>query len=255
MTAQQNDEVLSVVNIIRSGLVRNLANVTSPRLYDRAYAGTKLLIEDYIAQLGLSIQYVTALQTVPRHPSGFDSQAKLELLHDTRQAYGRSTLVLQGGALFGICHLGVIKALYLRELLPCIITGTATGAIIAAIVGIQTDAELLPFLEGEGIDLLALGGWNNAKELQEIFQLPSREGSYGWVHTMTRRLRRYIREEYFLDLKILEQYMRTHVGNMTFEEAYAKTKRILNITIAIPGRGGFPNLLNYLTAPNVVSSS
>ncbi len=60
-------------------------------------------------------------------------QLKLDFIHDTRQAFGRSTLVLQGGAIFGLCHLGVVKALFLRGLLPRIITGTATGALIAAL--------------------------------------------------------------------------------------------------------------------------
>jgi TAG lipase/lysophosphatidylethanolamine acyltransferase len=39
---------------------------------------------------------------------------------------------------------------------------------------------------------------------------------------------------------------------LTFEEAYNRTKRVLNITVATTGRGGVPNLLNYLTAPNVL---
>ena len=40
---------------------------------------------------------------------------------------------------------------------------------------------------------------------------------------------------------------------MTFEEAYARTKRVLNITVSTSGHEGIPSLLNYLTAPNVVS--
>lgn len=48
--------------------------------------------------------------------------------------------------------------------------------------------------------------------------------------------------------------MRRNVGDATFVEAYARTKRVLNITVPTNGEGGVPNLLNYLTAPNVVWS-
>ena len=54
-----------------------------------------------------------------------------------------------GGAMFGLCHLGVVKALHLRGLLPRIIAGTATGALIAALVGVHTEGRIARFLGGE----------------------------------------------------------------------------------------------------------
>ena len=250
---REDEDVLGLVNLLRSGLVRNLGNITAPRLFTRAYAGTKLLIEDYIAQVALAIEYVTALPTTQSHESGWTSQAKLDLLHDTRQAFGRSTLVLQGGAIFGICHLGVVKALHLRGLLPRIITGTATGALIAALVGIHTEDELLDFLNGDGIDLTAFSRHRTNVKTSEEGEglLPYSQSSF--LETLTRRTKRYLKEGYFLDVNVLEDCVRANVGDLTFEEAYARTKRVLNITVATSGRGGVPNLLNYLTAPNVVS--
>ncbi len=38
-------------------------------------------------------------------------------------------------------------------------------------------------------------------------------------------------------------------GIFSFEEAYQRSKRVLNITVATAGHGGTPTLLNYLTAP------
>lgn len=252
--AREEGDILQLVNLLRSGLVRNLGNISAPRLYNRAFAGTKLLIEDYITQVAQAIAEVTNLPTSPGADGGgiipgFSSQAKLDLLHDTRQAFGRSTLVLQGGAIFGLCHLGVVKALFARGLLPRIITGTATGALIAALVGIHTEDELPKFLCGESIDLSAFAGDKNAT--QEGSQ-PSGSSFGGWWATLTRRVRRWFQEGYFLDVTILEECVRANVGDLTFEEAYNRTKRVLNITVATTGRGGVPNLLNYLTAPNVV---
>ncbi|MCJ1357853.1 MAG: hypothetical protein MMC33_007849 [Icmadophila ericetorum] len=249
--AREDEDVLGLVNLLRSGLVRNLGNITAPRLFNRAYAGTKLLIEDYITQVALAIQYVTAMPTTQSYQSGWTSQAKLDLLHDTRQAFGRSTLVLQGGAIFGLCHLGVVKALHLRGLLPRIITGTATGALIAALVGIHTEDELLDFLNGDGIDLSAFTRHQKEKYAKDS-KISSLDDPDGLLQTSLRRLERYFREGYFLDVHVLEECVRTNVGDLTFEEAYARTKRVLNITVATSGRGGIPNLLNYLTAPNVL---
>jgi len=212
------------------------------------------LIEDYITQVAQAIADVTKLPTTPGADGngvvpGFSSQSKLDLLHDTRQAFGRSTLVLQGGAIFGLCHLGVVKALFSRGLLPRIITGTATGALIAALVGIHTEDELPKFLSGESIDLSAFA----VKRKDSGRENGQNIGSFdGWRNTLTRRIRRWFRDGYFLDVTVLEECVRANVGDLTFEEAYNRTKRVLNITVATAGRGGVPNLLNYLTAPNVV---
>ncbi|KAL8878309.1 MAG: hypothetical protein Q9198_003850 [Flavoplaca austrocitrina] len=251
ITAREEEDILGLVNLLRSGLVRNLGNITAPRLFNRAYAGTKLLIEDYITQIALAVEYVTALPTTQNDESGWTSQTKLDLLHDTRQAFGRSTLVLQGGAMFELCHLGVVKALHLRGLLPRIITGTATGALIAALVGTHTEDELLDFLNGDGIDLSAFAkrpqndGNSDGQAL-----LPYRHSAN--LQTLLRRLTRFIKTGHFLDSNVLEECVRANVGDLTFEEAYSRTKRVLNITVATSGRGGLPNLLNYLTAPNVL---
>lgn len=153
--------------------------------------------------------------------------------------------------MFGLCHLGVVKALHLRGLLPRIITGTATGALIAALVGIHTEDELLDLLNGDGIDLSAFATSpvdNNP--LDEHALLYRRYP--GNLQTAIRRMTRFIRHGYFLDVNVLEECVRANVGDLTFEEAYSRTKRVLNITVAISDGGGVPNLLNYLTAPNVV---
>jgi TAG lipase/lysophosphatidylethanolamine acyltransferase len=251
--AREEGDILQLVNLLRSGLVRNLGNISTTRLFNRAFAGTKLLIEDYITQVAQAIADVTKLPTSPGVDGngaipGFSSQAKLDLLHDTRQAFGRSTLVLQGGAIFGLCHLGVVKALFARGLLPRIITGTATGALIAALVGIHTEDELPRFLNGDSIDLSAFAGKTSLRENGH----EDKNFLDSWGNTLTRRIRRFLREGYFLDVNVLEECVRANVGDLTFEEAYNRTKRVLNITVATTGRGGVPNLLNYLTAPNVV---
>lgn len=283
LCAREDQDLPALVGLLRSGLVRNLGNITASSLYDRALAGTKLLIEDYVTHVALAIELlaaipttseidagaapinagaippprsqltpaegaylypistgVAALERMPPASAGLTSQAKLDLLHDTRQAFGRTALVLQGGAIFGLCHIGVVKALHLRGLLPRIIGGTATGALIAALVGIHAEDELLGVLNGAGIDLSAFEEARN------------RRTGESWLTMLSRRLARFVKEGHLLDVRVLEDCVRRNVGDATFEEAYARTKRVLNITISTSGEGGVPNLLNYLTAPNVV---
>ncbi|KAF2667318.1 hypothetical protein BT63DRAFT_289911 [Microthyrium microscopicum] len=248
--AREEDDILGLVSLLRSGLVRNLGNITQPKLFSRAYAGTKLLIEDYVTQVALAVEYVTAYPAGADFQSGLTHQSKMDVLHDTRQAFGRSALVLQGGSIFGLCHIGVVKALHLRGLLPRIISGTATGALIAALVGVHTEEELLGILSAEGIDLSAFnerskkpvsGGKVTRYEFED----------HHWLATTVRRLKRLFKDGHLLDTSVLEECVRANVGDMTFEEAYMKTKRVLNITVATAS-GGVPNLLNYLTAPNVL---
>lgn len=245
MSARERMDIFTLANLLRSGLVRNLGHITSTKLFTHAYAGTKLLIDEYITQVALSIQYVTSLPPDPKQETSFTPQAKLELLHDTRQAFGRTTLLLQGGSAFGLCHLGVVKALHLQGLLPRIITGTATGAMVAALVGIHPENELLSLLDGETIDLSVFDGRHKT--------CPNgTNSSEGWMLTFFRRLKRFLRTGNLFDMELLEECVRVNVGDLTFEEAYARSKRILNITVATAGKNGIPNLLNYLTAPNVV---
>lgn len=46
INAREEEDSLTLVNLLRSGLVRNLGNITSPKLFNHAYAGTKLLIDE-----------------------------------------------------------------------------------------------------------------------------------------------------------------------------------------------------------------
>ncbi|KAK2610957.1 hypothetical protein N8I77_004342 [Diaporthe amygdali] len=307
--AREDQDIHALVNLLRSGLVRNLGNITATKLYNRSFAGSKFLIEEYITQVAEAIEFISRLPAVPpsgvgllgsnssgnvagpgpppqaqsqappqtpavhfsdnssttpgsnasnasnaaaaniKAPMTMSNQMKLDFVHDTRQAFGRSTLVLQGGAIFGLCHLGVVKALFLRGLLPRIITGTATGALIAALVAIHKEEELPAVLKGDGIDLSAFAAKNRAKGDENSGVAQS--GSTRW-ETLLRRVKRFYREGYFLDVKVLEECVRANVGDLTFEEAYVRSKRVLNITVAATGQGGIPTLLNYLTAPNVL---
>lgn len=54
------------------------------------------------------------------------------------------------------------------------------------------------------------------------------------------------------DVNVLKECCRVNFGDMTFQEAYDKTHRILNITVNSRAAHGHPRLLNYLTSPTAV---
>lgn len=244
------NDIAAIHDLLRSGLSRNLGGILNPKLYNKANAGTKHLIEDYIFTVSEAIDIFARWPATQTGEGGVTPQQKLNLLYDTRTAYGRTALVLQGGSIFGLCHLGVVKSLFARDLLPRLIAGTATGALMAAWVCVHTDDELLDFLQGSSIDLSHF-----IASSQRAAMANGNEGAqtYGLLglQTFYRRVRRYLESGFILDPKVLQDCVRANVGDMTFEEAYERTRRVLNITISPSGPGSI-TLLNYLTAPHVL---
>ncbi len=242
---QVNGDILNLCGLLRMHPVRNLYHILSPSLYTKAHAGTKLLIEDYISQVQRCISDLAAISGTR---AGFNSQTKMELFHDTSHAFGRSTLVLQGGSAFSMCHIGVVKALHLRGLLPRIITGTATGALVAALVGVHTDDELLEVLAGKGIDLSSF----ERSRLRRRMLADDAPAGTKWFQAVRRRSARFLRTGHIFDIRVLQECAQDNLGDITFEEAFSKTGRILNVTVALPNEVGIPQLLNYITAPHVL---
>ena len=119
-------------------------------LFSRAHAGTKLLVESYHEAVSEALHYICAADG-----SGIDipTDAKLAFFNETRHSYGRTALMLSGGAAMGFYHVGVVKALIERQLMPRVVSGASAGSIVAAMVGTRTDAELRPMYHGEGIIL------------------------------------------------------------------------------------------------------
>lgn len=55
-----------------------------------------------------------------------------------------------------------------------------------------------------------------------------------------------------MDIHVLEAFVQDNVGDLTFLEAYLKTRRILNILVSSARQFESPILLNYLTAPDIL---
>ena len=117
-------------------------------------------------------------------------------------------------------------------MLPRIISGASVGSIIAAIVGTRPESSLE--------DIFSPG-----KLTLNFF--PSNRGS------AKRKLVRFLKEGVLMDINILKGCVRENVPDLTFQEAFDVSGRIINIVIS-PTTSMRENsrLLNYLTAPNVL---
>jgi TAG lipase/lysophosphatidylethanolamine acyltransferase len=70
--------------------------------------------------------------------------------------------------------------------------------------------------------------------------------------SLSAKFRRFLTEGVPLDIEVLAKCVRANVGDVTFQEAYDKYGRIINITVTPTNNQNQPLLLNFLTSPNVL---
>ncbi|KAL9129601.1 MAG: hypothetical protein Q9217_001989 [Psora testacea] len=219
--------------LIRTSLTRDLADMGNLKMYRHSHIGTKDLVEKYITS---ALDTLDALLDVSAKAKcdAMESKYILEQLLSSRQAFGRSALLLSGGATFGMNHIGVLKALWEAHLLPRIISGASAGSIICAVVCTRIDEEiphlLATFCDGD----LA------------VFDEEGNEGG------LLRKAVRFLKHGALYDIVHLTRIMQDLLGDITFQEAYNRTRKILNICVSSASLYELPRLLNYITAPNVL---
>ncbi|KAJ5096020.1 hypothetical protein NUU61_005376 [Penicillium alfredii] len=226
-------DVSRMLFLVRTALSRDLGNMSNISLYRHSHIGTKDLIDRYITT---ALDTITTLVDLSVHNrcDGLELKYILDQLLAARQAFGRSALLFSGGATFGMNHIGVLKALYEANLIPRIISGASAGSIVCAVFCTRTDDELPGLLETYAHGNFAV--FNEQGREENILQKTARFLKYGS----------------FLDISHLAYTMRSWLGDMTFQEAYNRTRRILNICVSSAGMYELPRLLNYISAPNVL---
>jgi len=131
-------------------------------------------------------------------------------------------------------HIGVVKALFDQSLLPRIVSGASAGSIVCAVLCSKTDAEIPQLLEDFCYGDL------------DVFE---REGNETGI---LGKAFRFLTKGSLFDISNLTRVMRDLLGDMTFQESYNRTRRILNICVSTESLFEQPRLLNYITAPNVM---
>ena len=70
------------------------------------------------------------------------TDVKLAFFNEARHSFGRTALLLSGGAGLGFYHVGFVKALFDQGILPRVLSGASAGSIISSMIGVRTDDEL-----------------------------------------------------------------------------------------------------------------
>lgn len=232
-SARSNEDLARMLTVLRQSLGRDVAGIGNSALYRRSRVGTKELIERYVASAIDTIESAMRIAAQSRK-SGTYLEGIEQRMKDTRQAYGRTALLLSGGGTFGMMHIGVVKAMYEADVLPRIISGASAGSIVASVLCSRTDEEIPQILQD-----FCNGDLN-------VFAKTEEDASW------KRRLFNLFTQWSLYDIKHLEDVMKGHLGNMTFLEAYNRTQRILSIAVSSDSAQDTPELLTYVTAPNVL---
>ncbi|KAL9130960.1 MAG: hypothetical protein Q9217_001006 [Psora testacea] len=210
-------------DVVEACVKNNFVGVENARLYSETYYGTKHLAQEFVDELYASLEYLL-------HTSSLGRAEKYSLAKHLHTNFGRTALCLSGGASFAWYHYGVVRALLDASLLPDVVTGTSGGALVAALVATRTDKELKALL------VPALAYRINACGEPFSTWFPR------WWKTGAR----------FDSLKWARECSWFTRGSTTFQEAYERTGRILNVS-CVPSDPHSPTILtNYLTAPDCV---
>ncbi|XP_026663309.2 triacylglycerol lipase SDP1 [Phoenix dactylifera] len=221
---REEGSLRDIVFYMRADLVRNLGNMCNPQLHKGRLQVPKL-IKEYIDEVSTQLKMVCNSES-----EELLLEEKLAFMQETRHAFGRTALLLSGGASLGAFHVGVVKALVENRLLPRIIAGSSVGSIMCAIVATRTWPEIESFFESSWRSLQFFDNMGG------ILAVVKRVTTYGAVH----------------EIGQLQKMLRHLTSNLTFQEAYDMTGRVLNITVCSPRKHEPPRCLNYLTSPNVV---
>lgn len=217
--AQGQHDINALMSILHEGLHGNLGNIANPALLSHCKIGTKHLIETFLSQVIKALE-----QIYHADENHVDFYEKLSFFEETAHAYGRSCLMLSGGAGLGFFHCGVVKALNENNLLPTVVSGASAGSIIAAMVGTRNQEELLEAMTPE------------------------------FIHDKFRNWRVWagLGHKSLFNSSALENALIELFDITTFEEAYAKTKRHITVTVSPADLHQYSRLLNAKTSPNAI---
>ena len=213
-----HQELLYALN---EGVHGNMGGMGRPLMYSRAKAGTKNLIDSYVATISQALEFIHASpEDIISYPE------KVDFFRRASHCYGRSALLLSGGAGLIYFHHGVVQELVDHDLLPNVISGASAGSIVSALLGTKTDAELKQ-------------GLFTDKQYEEPKKTRLMDVFMGRVSDEEAKAARERTLDEIVPL------------DLTFQEAFELTGRYINISISPAEKHQSSRLMNAITSPNV----
>ncbi len=110
---RENNDIVGLTHNLRANLVKNLYSTNNPLLYYHCHHGTKELIVEFQEEIHKSLEFIVEFDE-----KYYSFSKKLEFFSEAKHSYGRTALMLSGGASLGSYHRGVIKTLFENNILP-----------------------------------------------------------------------------------------------------------------------------------------
>ncbi len=215
------NDYAGVLFALNEGLHGNIDGMGSSALYGKSKFGTKKLITDYVDEVEDALNLLASAKA-----RGIPLAERLDFFRRARHCYGCSALMMSGAGSLLYFHIGVAKALWLESVLPDILSGSSGGAIVGSLVSTHSDQVLRKMLQPENL-----------------------------VHEMERDQGLFSRFEAFrpevASTEDVQDALNRLIPDLTFQEAFEKTGRNLNISIAAAEKHQTSRLLNSITTPNV----
>jgi predicted acylesterase/phospholipase RssA len=205
---------------LNEGIHGNQGGMGKSILYKLAKFGTKHLIVEYVDEIVGALKHIS---TIPES-NEITREDKLDFFERASHCFGRSALMLSGAGSLGHFHRGVIKTLFEHKLIPTVISGSSAGSVSAALLGTYSDEELTIALQDDRV----------LDPLQA---------------EIDKRPKSLIRKQ--TDTASLKLMLEAIIPDITFQEAYEKTGRMISITIAPHEEHQTSRLMNAVTSPNV----
>lgn len=215
---RERGDAAGLMHELRQGLHWNMGGIGSPSLYAQTFIGTKQLVSGYIDEV------CCALTELASPASPIDARERLRFFEETALSFGRTGLMLSGGATLGLFHIGVIKTLWEHQALPRVISGSSAGSVVAATLGTHTDDEVEAIFDA---DMARFGFWRGL--------------SPGSI----------LKRRALMDQAQVRRGIQHFVADMTFEESYRRTGRVVNVTVSPANTAQSPKLVNHVTFPHL----
>ncbi len=203
---------------LNEGIHGNMGGMGRAGLYAHALSGTKHLIEDYIEEIVHTLEHLAS-----ENSGDISAEEKLDFFQRASHCFGHTAFMMSGSGSLLYFHVGVARALLEADLLPAVMSGSSGGSIVGSIVCSHTDDELRELIEPQNF-------------LDAMPEASRRSG--------------------VPDPVALEEGLSPFLpDDMTFQRAFEKTGRAMNVSIAPAETHQTSRLLNATTSPNVLMRS
>jgi len=206
---------------LNEGIHGNLGGMGRFGLYNKAKFGTKQLIFEYVDEIVSALEHLASPQV-----DEISFEEKLDFFRRADHCFGRTALMMSGSGSLVYFHVGVVKALLEQDLLPNILSGSSGGSFVGSVLSTNTDDELESIFLPENL----------------VFEIKQEARFFTRLSNFRPRL---------MQIDEIQAMFERLVPDLTFQEAFERTGRQLNISVAAAETHQNSRLLNATTSPNV----